>query len=119
VLESAVSARQQLRSALVRAGVPLRSTLAESESTIPIVDRIRRCVASGLRDRVARLAPDGASYQSARNDDAGDESWHVHPDSVFFRGRLPALVVYGEAVTSGGKTLLRLVTPVSPEEIGI
>jgi hypothetical protein len=114
-----VSARQQLRSALVRAGVPLRSTIVES-ATLPIVDRIRRCVASGLRDRVARLAPDGASYQSARNDDAGEsESWHVHPDSVFFRGRLPALVVYGEAVTSGGKTLLRLVTPVSPEEVGM
>jgi hypothetical protein len=91
--------------------VPLRSARD--------ADRIRQTIAAGLFASAARLRPDGATFELLGEESGEGERMplSVHPESALFRGRLPSLVVFGEAVRTGDKCFIRFLTPVSPAEL--
>jgi ATP-dependent RNA helicase DDX35 len=101
VLNRAVQVRNQLRSYLVRFGLPVKSDVD--------LDKIRKCVISGLFANAAQLQPDG-SYKSIR----GGKDLSIHPNSSLFKGTLPEWIVYGELIYTS-KPFANQCTPVTVE----
>lgn len=103
-LSRALSIRQQLERFMVRFGLDTKCSVRGREDA---VERITRCMLTGLYANVARYDPVRMTYTTT----AGHKAW-AHPDSVFFNRRPEAdWIAYGEAVqqatSDGTKTYLR------------
>lgn len=104
-LARAFSIRAQLKRYMDKFALPpLKGSEKHDVEKIPLEERIRRCIASGLFANAARMQPDGTFIGVG----GGLRMW-AHPSSVLFDRRVD-WVVFEEVVETGRKVFIKDVS---------
>jgi ATP-dependent RNA helicase DDX35 len=109
-LVKAMSVRKQLKHHLERLGLVEGSVLsgpnASKVGTMPISERVRRCLTTGFFAHAARMKADGTFVTPK-----GETTLWVHPSSMFFH-RKADWVIYHEIMETRGKIYIRDLTTI-------
>ena len=102
-MSRAVSIRAQLKKYMQRFNLPLKSCEGDAK-------RLRQCLVTAYRRNGARWMADG-TYRSIQ----GDETLHVHPNSVLFTRKPRTGWVIFHEMEETTKIQISILTEVEPE----